>query len=168
MPVQLHLRRRAAAPPAADAWAAAERVARAALSGYVEQSVGTATFYHADYVLPKWAFTLKQDREDRRAHLLPLPGSWGAAGTFAAGGAGRADPRHQLRVALARLAAEGRGAGDAGLSRDLLSRAGSDRPPQPRPTSAADQSAEAVAPVASRADEASSRYRSAIGRSGRG
>ncbi len=39
-------------------WREAEAVARAALAGYVEPSVGTATHYHADYVLPKWAFEL--------------------------------------------------------------------------------------------------------------
>lgn len=45
-------------PPSAAAWREAELVARAALSGYVEQSVGEATHYHANYVAPRWAPTL--------------------------------------------------------------------------------------------------------------
>src|SRR5437868_6142648 len=35
--------------PAIDAWREAEAIAAAALSGYVEKSVGLATHYHADY-----------------------------------------------------------------------------------------------------------------------
>jgi len=39
-------------------WSRALMVARRALSGYVETSVGLATHYHADYVSPAWAPTL--------------------------------------------------------------------------------------------------------------
>lgn len=42
-------------PPSSAAWTEAELVARAALAGYVEPSVGEATHYHADYVAPRWA-----------------------------------------------------------------------------------------------------------------
>jgi hypothetical protein len=41
-----------------DAWSRAERVAAAALNGAVMPEVGSATFYHADYVLPWWASSL--------------------------------------------------------------------------------------------------------------
>lgn len=41
-----------------EAWARAERIATAALAGEVMAGVGTATFYHADYVLPWWAGSL--------------------------------------------------------------------------------------------------------------
>jgi spore germination cell wall hydrolase CwlJ-like protein len=44
--------------PSPSLWREAHGIALAALSGYVEPSVGTATHYHADYVLPKWAFNL--------------------------------------------------------------------------------------------------------------
>jgi hypothetical protein len=44
--------------PSPGSWRDAETVARAALSGYVEPSVGAATHYHADYVLPVWAATM--------------------------------------------------------------------------------------------------------------
>jgi len=45
-------------PPEPDAWADAQFVARQALSGAVEPSVGVSTHYHADYVSPYWAPTL--------------------------------------------------------------------------------------------------------------
>ena len=44
--------------PAAWAWRRSQEVARAALAGYVARQVGTATHYHADYVLPYWSPTL--------------------------------------------------------------------------------------------------------------
>jgi len=44
--------------PSPQAWRDAETIARAALSGYVEPSVGGATHYHADYVVPVWAATM--------------------------------------------------------------------------------------------------------------
>jgi spore germination cell wall hydrolase CwlJ-like protein len=42
----------------ADAFDEARKVAKIALGGYVDRSVGTATYYHADYVVPTWAPTL--------------------------------------------------------------------------------------------------------------
>ena len=45
-------------PRDVDAWARAERVAVAALNGGVMAAVGSATFYHASYVLPWWASSL--------------------------------------------------------------------------------------------------------------
>jgi hypothetical protein len=41
--------------PAPEAWREAMAVADAALRGYVETAVGSATHYHADYVAPRWA-----------------------------------------------------------------------------------------------------------------
>jgi spore germination cell wall hydrolase CwlJ-like protein len=41
--------------PVAWAWKKAEEVATDALSGHVAAQVGTATHYHADYVMPNWA-----------------------------------------------------------------------------------------------------------------
>jgi spore germination cell wall hydrolase CwlJ-like protein len=46
--------------PTTAAWREADLIARAALSGYVEQSVGEATHYHANYVAPAWAPTLSK------------------------------------------------------------------------------------------------------------
>jgi len=44
--------------PAAWAWHRAEDVAVRALNGHVAKAVGTATHYHADYVLPYWSPSL--------------------------------------------------------------------------------------------------------------
>lgn len=44
--------------PAPDAWAQARTIARRALNGFVVKTVGEATHYHADYVLPYWAPSL--------------------------------------------------------------------------------------------------------------
>jgi len=44
--------------PLARQWSESKEVARAALAGNVEPRVGSATHYHADYVLPRWAYTL--------------------------------------------------------------------------------------------------------------
>ncbi len=42
-------------PPSPVAWTQAREIAAAALAGYVEETVGLATHYHADYVAPNWA-----------------------------------------------------------------------------------------------------------------
>ena len=44
--------------PPLGAWEAAKTIAREALSGGVEPSVGMSTHYHANYVLPYWAHSL--------------------------------------------------------------------------------------------------------------
>lgn len=44
--------------PSTDAWRRSRLVAIAALNGWVEPTVGLATNYHADYVLPYWASSL--------------------------------------------------------------------------------------------------------------
>lgn len=68
--------------PAARSWREAEDVARAALAGYVERSVGTATHYHADYVLPKWAFQLAKIEQLGRHIFYRFSGKWGRSGAF--------------------------------------------------------------------------------------
>ena len=68
--------------PAAVRWREADQIAKAALAGYVEPSVGTATFYHADYVLPKWAYQLGKITQIGRHLFYRFNGSWGAPKTF--------------------------------------------------------------------------------------
>lgn len=63
-------------------WREAEEVARQALAGSVESSVGTATNYHADYVLPKWAFTLAKIEQIGRHIFYRLHGKWGQRAVF--------------------------------------------------------------------------------------
>lgn len=41
-------------PPIEPYWSEAEGVAAAALNGFVQPAVGSATHYHADYVFPRW------------------------------------------------------------------------------------------------------------------
>lgn len=65
--------------PMAGPWRQAQEVARAALAGYVEKSVGTATHYHADYVLPKWAFQLAKIEQLGRHIFYRFNGTWGRA-----------------------------------------------------------------------------------------
>jgi spore germination cell wall hydrolase CwlJ-like protein len=68
--------------PAPDAWREAEKVARAALSGYVERSVGEATHYHADYVAPRWAPMLAKVAAIGQHIFYRWPGSWGQPAAF--------------------------------------------------------------------------------------
>ena len=68
--------------PAADAWIEAEKIARAALSGYVETSVGEATHYHADYVAPRWAPMLAKVAEIGQHIFYRWPGGWGQPAAF--------------------------------------------------------------------------------------
>ncbi len=68
--------------PATGAWAAARTVAKAALAGHVERGVGTATHYHADYVLPYWAYKLPKISNIGTHIFYRWPGSWGEPGAF--------------------------------------------------------------------------------------
>ncbi len=68
--------------PMALQWRQSEAVARAALAGHVEKSVGTATHYHADYVLPRWAYTLAKVRQIGRHLFYRFPGRGGRPASF--------------------------------------------------------------------------------------
>jgi spore germination cell wall hydrolase CwlJ-like protein len=68
--------------PAASAWRQSEDVARAALAGYVEKSVGAATHYHADYVAPRWAPLLAKVAKLGQHIFYRWPGAWGQPGAF--------------------------------------------------------------------------------------
>lgn len=63
-------------------WGEARRVAEAALAGSVVPEVGSATNYHADYVLPRWAFTLGKLRQIGAHIFYRFPGRVGSAATF--------------------------------------------------------------------------------------
>jgi spore germination cell wall hydrolase CwlJ-like protein len=68
--------------PEAAAWKQAEEIARAALSGYVERSVGNATHYHADYVAPAWAPMLTKISQIGAHIFYRWPGAWGQPAAF--------------------------------------------------------------------------------------
>lgn len=68
--------------PAHDAWIEAESIARAALAGYVDSSVGEATHYHADYVAPRWAPLLAKVAQIGQHIFYRWPGAWGQPAAF--------------------------------------------------------------------------------------
>lgn len=68
--------------PMARQWNESRRIAAEALAGTTEPSVGTATNYHADYVVPRWAFTLGKLTQIGRHIFYRLPGRIGSEGAF--------------------------------------------------------------------------------------
>jgi spore germination cell wall hydrolase CwlJ-like protein len=68
--------------PATGTWREAENVARAALAGHVERSVGSATHYHADYVAPRWAPMLSKVAKLGVHIFYRWPGAWGMPAAF--------------------------------------------------------------------------------------
>jgi len=76
-------------------WDQAKRVAEEALSGMVANQVGTATFYHADYVLPYWAPSLVKLGQIGRHIFYRFPGPTGGRLAFSGRYSG-----HELNVSL--------------------------------------------------------------------
>ena len=68
--------------PSVEAWRQARDIAAAALAGYVEQAVGSATHYHADYVAPRWAPMLAKVAKLGAHIFYRWPGSWGLPAAF--------------------------------------------------------------------------------------
>ena len=68
--------------PALGAWKEAEKVAAAAIDGFVEKSVGAATHYHADYVAPYWAPRLAKLTKVGAHIFYRWPGAWGSTAAF--------------------------------------------------------------------------------------
>ena len=86
--------------PAAAAWKQAEQIARAALAGYVERSVGAATHYHADYVAPYWAPMLSKINKLGAHIFYRWPGAWGRPSAFTGRYIGEPRDPLSLRPAL--------------------------------------------------------------------
>ena len=68
--------------PQASAWRQAHDIAAAALAGYVEPTVGSATHYHADYVSPRWAPMLAKVARLGAHIFYRWPGAWGLPAAF--------------------------------------------------------------------------------------
>lgn len=68
--------------PQRAAWLAAESIARSALHGQVEPSVGASTHYHANYVAPYWAPRLVKLAQIGAHLFYRWPGSWGMPSAF--------------------------------------------------------------------------------------
>jgi len=92
--------------PAAGAWKQAEQIARAALAGYVEQSVGAATHYHADYVAPRWAPLLTKISKLGAHIFYRWPGAWGQRAAFNGRYIGEPNDPTALRPAVLRSEGE--------------------------------------------------------------
>lgn len=99
--------------PEAGAWEQARAIAKAALAGYVERSVGEATHYHADYVAPRWAPMLAKVRQIGAHIFYRWPGSWGQPQAFVGRYIGEpADPA-SLRPARVYLASNSASSADS-------------------------------------------------------
>jgi hypothetical protein len=68
--------------PALGAWQEAEKIAAAAINGFVQKSVGVATHYHADYVAPYWAPRLAKIAQIGAHIFYRWPGAWGSTAAF--------------------------------------------------------------------------------------
>lgn len=86
--------------PSRAAWLESEATAAAALGGYVEQSVGGATHYHADYVAPRWAPMLAKVAKLGTHIFYRWPGAWGTPAAFTGRYIGEPVDPAMLRPAL--------------------------------------------------------------------
>ena len=68
--------------PQTALWSRSRAIARDALAGREVAEVGTATHYHADYVVPYWAFKMGKLATIGRHIFYRFPGSPGRAGSF--------------------------------------------------------------------------------------
>lgn len=68
--------------PMALYWRQAESVAKAALNGHVAATVGTATHYHADYVMPYWRPSLTKVGQIGAHIFYRWPGRAGTPSAF--------------------------------------------------------------------------------------
>lgn len=68
--------------PVRDRWEQARLIAIGAISGAVEPSVGMATHYHANYVLPYWAPSLDKISQIGTHIFYRWKGSWGKRRAF--------------------------------------------------------------------------------------
>ena len=68
--------------PERDRWEQARMIAIGAISGAVEPSVGMATHYHANYVLPYWASSLDKISQIGTHIFYRWKGAWGRRRAF--------------------------------------------------------------------------------------
>ncbi len=87
-------------PPNPAAWKRARAIADAALAGFVDKPVGTATHYHTDWVVPYWRDTLTKIAVVHTQIFYRWPGAWGLPGAFV----GTAQAPEQLDRRLVALA----------------------------------------------------------------
>jgi len=93
--------------PAPGAWREAEMIARQALYGYVEPSVGEATHYHADYVSPVWAPVLAKVAAIGQHIFYRWPGAAGQPAAFTGRYIGEGRDPGSLKLAVSAAKSEG-------------------------------------------------------------
>lgn len=86
--------------PQASAWRQAHDIAAAALAGYVEPTVGSATHYHADYVSPRWAPMLAKVAKLGAHIFYRWPGAWGLPAAFSGRYIGEPSDPAAMRLAF--------------------------------------------------------------------
>jgi spore germination cell wall hydrolase CwlJ-like protein len=118
--------------PRGEGWMRARRLAAEALAGNVFEPVGLSTFYHANYVMPRWAPRLLKTAVIGTHLFYRLPGAGGQPGAFSSPYAG-AEPVARPNPILVRYA---RGEAAAPVIPDWLA-------PTPRPGGGAVEVAEA-------------------------
>lgn len=91
--------------PARWAWDRARKVAEEALAGHVARQVGTATHYHADYVLPYWSPTLGKITQIGAHIFYRWRGSAGETAAFTQRYAGREPSINEALYARPRVKA---------------------------------------------------------------
>ncbi|HEV2746465.1 MAG TPA: cell wall hydrolase [Allosphingosinicella sp.] len=74
--------------PSADGWARASRVAQAALAGYVHATVGHATHYHTNWVVPYWSSSLEKVANVGTHIFYRWSNGWGKPSAFRNGHSG--------------------------------------------------------------------------------
>jgi Cell Wall Hydrolase len=85
--------------PERSSWNRAREVAKAALAGFVQPTVGNATHYHANYVAPYWAPTLAKAAAIGAHIFYRWSGGWGRPVAFTQRYSGREGDPKALRIA---------------------------------------------------------------------
>lgn len=78
--------------PSESAWSRAKKIAEMALDGTVDKTVGLATHYHTDWVVPYWSSSLDKISKVRTHLFFRFKGYWGKAAAMRRGGGG-AEPQ---------------------------------------------------------------------------
>lgn len=99
--------------PGAGPFARARAIAMAALAGQTDANVGTATHYHADYVVPKWRNRLVKIAMVGRHVFYRWAGHWGSARLLGRSVARGAEPFIAQMAALSPFHGNETGAADA-------------------------------------------------------
>ena len=119
-----------ARPRNSNVWSKATAIAAAALAGYVERSVGTATHYHTIWVVPYWQSNLTKIATVGAHIFYRWTGSWGLPSAFSA-------PYSEIEMLPSKLAMLGSPAREldlTGMDDSWAGTAGSEIYTTPQPT----------------------------------